>query len=117
AWTAGCAPWTERRSEMGLLGILTLLYAGILVLALAISLVTIWVYLLRIAGSLRGVCACLEQARDATEPLNERMERFHEDCVAGEPELTEATDRLIRAVQGDQAESVEERADLLTQYH
>ncbi len=54
---------------MSLLVILTLIYVAILVLALAVSLIAIWVYLLRISHRMREIRTALFTVQTLTEPL------------------------------------------------
>jgi hypothetical protein len=59
---------------MGLLRTLTLIYAGVLVTALAVVLTTITVYLWRISGALADARAALALVRDRTAPLRQHLE-------------------------------------------
>jgi HAMP domain-containing protein len=58
---------------MELLRTLTLIYAAVLVLALAVSLVAIWVYLRRTAHRLAEARAALAAAQRETAPLEELL--------------------------------------------
>ena len=59
---------------MRLLTWLTVIYAVVLVLALAVSLITIFFYLWRIGSALAEVKRGLIQARDNTAPLQGHLE-------------------------------------------
>lgn len=54
---------------MSLLVVLTLIYVAVLVLALAVSLIAIWVYLLRISHRMREIRTALAAVQTLTEPL------------------------------------------------
>jgi hypothetical protein len=58
---------------MALLRVLTLVYAGVLVAALATALIVIAVYLWRIARVLGDVRAALGEVRDRTAPLRQHL--------------------------------------------
>jgi hypothetical protein len=59
---------------MALLRTLTLVYAGVLVAALATALAVIAVYLWRIAFVLGDVRTALGEVRDRTKPLRQHLE-------------------------------------------
>lgn len=86
---------------MRLLRTLTLIYAVVLVLALAVSLIAILVQLLRIDARMREVRTALEEVRDETEPLAERIGQLQEvtagvsaDVTAAESGFAGAADQL-----------------------
>ena len=58
---------------MALLRVLTLVYAGVLVTALATALIVIAVYLWRIALVLGDVRTALGEVRDRTAPLRQHL--------------------------------------------
>ncbi len=76
---------------------LSWMYAAVLVLALAASLIAILVYLWRIANSLGEARAALEAVRDETAPLNEPLEQLRGASGGGAEELSEARESLARA--------------------
>lgn len=59
---------------MRILTWLTVIYLVVLVLALAVSLITIFVYLWRIGSALAAVKSALAEARDNTAPLAGHLE-------------------------------------------
>lgn len=63
---------------MELLRTLTLIYAAVLVLALAASLITIWLYLRRIGGVLEDVRAALGATQRETAPMESLFEPLGE---------------------------------------
>jgi methyl-accepting chemotaxis protein len=81
---------------MDLLRILTLIYAVVLVLALAVSLIIIWMYLRRIAGSLSQTRATLESVGDTTRSLDDHFQRLQDESVGASAALIEALGRLRR---------------------
>ncbi|MCA1607189.1 MAG: hypothetical protein LC775_17370 [Acidobacteria bacterium] len=62
---------------MRLLTWLTVIYAVVLVLALAVSLITIFVYLWRIGSALAEVKLALTKARENTAPLQGHLETIN----------------------------------------
>jgi hypothetical protein len=86
---------------VALLRTLTLIYAGVLVAALAGSLALIAVYLWRIARVLRGVQLALATVRDRTAPIRQHLEplaaltkRHVEEFGAAATALDEARQHL-----------------------
>lgn len=81
---------------MRLLTVLTLIYAAVLVLALAATLTLIAVYLWRIARALHDTLAALGQVRDRTAPLQQHLAPL--GALAGAPlqEIADAADTLAR---------------------
>ena len=80
-----------------ILVVLTVLYAAVLVAALATTLITIAVYLWRIAATLERVRHALAEVRERTAPLHQDLEgvsRLTEDHVE---EFEQATMALERA--------------------
>jgi hypothetical protein len=75
---------------MELLRLLTLVYAGVLVAALAISLIIILIHLWRIARVLGSVDAALREALNATHPLESLLGRLDEHVTAAHDSLGEA---------------------------
>jgi hypothetical protein len=76
---------------------LTWIYAAVLVLALAASLIAILVYLWRIASSLGKARAALEAVRDETAPLSEPLEQLRDVSGGAAEELSKARESLARA--------------------
>lgn len=76
---------------------LTLIYAGVLVLALAVSLTAIWISLRRIAAALADARAALVTVGRETEPLGPYLEPLREAFEGGAGELVEARTRLAGA--------------------
>ena len=87
--------------------ILTRLYAVVLVLALAASLIAILVYLWRISGALGKARAALEAVRDETVPLGEPLEQLRGASGGAAEELSKARESLARA--DDRLEALLER--------
>lgn len=73
---------------------LTLVYTVVLVVALALSLIAIWIYLRRIGASLAKVQRALETARAETGPLGEHLGRLQEVSEASAEALENASQRL-----------------------
>jgi HAMP domain-containing protein len=73
-----------------ILRIATLVYVAVLVLALAASLIAIWVWLLRIGRALGQVQDVLAQVAVSTRPLKVYFEPFDEATRAAEEELERA---------------------------
>ena len=67
---------------MELLRILTLIYVAVLVLALAASLIAIWIYLRRIGGALGEVRVALAAAARESAPLESHIQPLRD--IAGE---------------------------------
>lgn len=86
---------------------LTWIYAAVLVLALATSLIAILVYLWRIAGALGKARAALEAVRDETAPLSEPIEQLRDASGGAAEELSRARVSLARA--DDRLEALLER--------
>lgn len=88
---------------MELLRLLTLVYAGVLVAALAVSLIIILIHLWRIARVLARVDAALRAALNATHPLETLLGRLDEHVTAAHDSLCEAaacTEDADRALAG-----------------
>ncbi len=75
---------------MTLLTVLTLIYAVVLVAALAASLIAILVYLRRIAAVLGEAREALAAVDRETEPLASQIQPLH-DAVAGSAQEIETT--------------------------
>lgn len=75
---------------MELLRLLTLGYAAVLVIALAASLIAIWVYLRRIGAALAGAREALARVAGETEPLCSHLEPFADVCGEAEQEFSAA---------------------------
>lgn len=75
---------------MEILRLVTLIYAGVLVLALAASLIAIWIWLLRIGRALGQVETVLAGAADKVRPLERYFDRFEECTDRAEEELESA---------------------------
>lgn len=82
---------------MELLRTLTLVYAGVLVAALAASLITILVYLWRIGSVLGDTREALRVVVDRTRPLPVHLEPLRALRSADAAALEEAADALHRA--------------------
>jgi hypothetical protein len=82
---------------MTLLTWLTLIYAVVLVLALAVTLVTICVYLWRIGAALGEARSALEAVARQTEPLERHVAVLGEPVEATRAGLAEAASRLAAA--------------------
>lgn len=89
---------------MTVLTILTAIYFGVLVVALAASLIGIWVFLRRISAALADVAEALTAVREATAPLQVHLERLQQPCAGAAEELAQAEKMLTRAE--EPAESV-----------
>ncbi len=76
---------------------LTWIYAAVLVLALAASLIAILVHLWRIAGALGEAHAALEAVRDETAPLSEPLEHLQGASIGAAEELSKAQESFARA--------------------
>ena len=94
-------------SGISLLTLLTLIYAAILVAALAIALIAIAVYLWRIAATLGRVRSALADVGDRTMPLRENLDGVSKLTEHHVEEFEEATTALERAA------GVPNEADLL----
>ncbi len=86
---------------MQLLTWLTVIYAVVLVLALAASLITIFVYLWRIGSALAEVRGALDQAKANTAPLENHIETVNrglanvrDELKAGDEHLSAVDDSL-----------------------
>ncbi|HYY44087.1 MAG TPA: hypothetical protein VE975_02740 [Actinomycetota bacterium] len=86
---------------------LTWIYAAVLVLALAASLIAILVYLWRISGALEKARAALEAVRDETDVLKEPLEQLQGASGGAADELSKARVSLTRA--DDRLEALLER--------
>jgi uncharacterized protein YoxC len=82
---------------MQLLTILTLIYAAVLVVALAASLITILVYLRRIATTLGEAHAALAAVRKETEPLAQHLQPVHDAIADSAQELAHAQQQIDAA--------------------
>ncbi len=89
------------------LKVLTWIYAAVLVLALAASLVAILGYLRRISGALGEARAALEKVGDETAPLGEPIEQLRDASGGVMEELSRARVNLARA--DDRLEALLER--------
>lgn len=85
---------------MELLRILTLVYAGILVAALAVSLIAILVYLRRIAAVLADVQHALARAGSETEPFEAPLSSLEQAADETSAALQEAGTDLSHADEG-----------------
>ncbi len=86
---------------------LTWVYAAVLVLALATSLIAILVYLWRIASALGKARTALEAVGDETAPLSEPLEHLRDASSDTAEELSKARESLARA--DDRLEALLER--------
>lgn len=82
---------------MTVLTVLTLVYAGILVAALAASLITILVYLRRIGRTLGEAREALSEVAAASGPLQEPLERLEDELAAAADALEPGAEALERA--------------------
>ena len=82
---------------MKLLRTLTLIYTGVLVLAVAASGIAILVYLLRIAAALREVHEALATVAESTAPLAGPLTLVRDTSKQAAEDLTEVHARLARA--------------------
>lgn len=83
---------------MGLLRVLSLIYAGVLVTALAVVLITIAVYLWRIAGALADARSALALVRDRTAPLRHHLKGLEELTEENVRRVEDATTTIERAL-------------------
>lgn len=81
---------------MQLLTWLTVIYALVLVLALAVSLITIFVYLWRIGSALGKVKNALVEALDNTEPLQGHLEFVNAGLMGVADELQSSSVHFAR---------------------
>lgn len=95
---------------MELLRTLTLVYAGILTVALAASLIAILFYLLRIARALGGVKEELGRTAARTEPIRTLLEPLRDEAGAAGRALEHAEADLGRA--DARLDALAARADL-----
>jgi hypothetical protein len=79
---------------MELLRLLTLAYAAVLVLALASSLIAIWVYLRRIGSALGGAREALSRVAEETEPLDSHLQPLRDLSKEAEQEFWAAKTAL-----------------------
>ncbi|CAN5648993.1 hypothetical protein BH23GEM3_BH23GEM3_11420 [soil metagenome] len=91
---------------MELLRILTLIYAGVLILALAASLIAIWVLLRRTAGALAEAKRLLLRVEHQTAPLRDHIEPLRDGAGA----VAEALDTA-----GTQLEEADQRLSALAE--
>ena len=91
---------------MQLLTILSLIYAAILVLVLAASLIAILYYLWRVRSVLSGIGEALGQVRQETEPLQPHLEQLHNAVALTATQVTRARDAL-----GETGDDLIRRAD------
>jgi ABC-type transporter Mla subunit MlaD len=94
---------------MQLLTIITLIFAGILVLALAASLITILIYLIKISRSLGEVREVLDEVAKETEPLTPVIEEFDRLIDQASNEVAQAAG-LITEADESMEQAVEDKA-------
>lgn len=82
---------------MQVLLVLTLIYAAVLVLALAISLIAIWWQLRGVDRALDAARGSLEGVRDATQALDERLTPIGEPLLEALTEFQTAAQELSEA--------------------
>lgn len=75
---------------MEMLRLVTLIYVGVLVVALAASLIAIWIWLLRIGRALGQVETVLAGAANKVRPLERYFDRFEECTARAEDDLASA---------------------------
>ena len=83
---------------MAALRLLTLVYAGVLVAALAVVLMTIAFYLWRVAGALADARAALVLVRERTAPLRQHLQGLEELTIEHVQQVEEATTTIERAL-------------------
>jgi hypothetical protein len=83
---------------MALLRVLTLLYAGVLVAALAVVLISISFYLWRIAGALAEAWEALVLVCDRTAPLRQHLQGLERLTMDRVKRVEEATTTIEQAV-------------------
>lgn len=83
---------------MGLLRIITLVYAGVLVAALAASLVVIVAYLRRIGRKLGDVRASLELVQQQSAPLESYFSAVDEEAARIEKAALEIGSNMASAI-------------------
>ena len=93
---------------MRILTWLTVIYAGVLVLALAAALTTVCMLLWRISFTLSDVRRAIAAVADATEPLRRQLGPVEEAAAGAADSIGAARDALARGV-----EHVEARAGRL----
>lgn len=91
---------------MQLLTVLTLIYAGVLVLALAVSLIAIRLRLGAIDHALEGARASLGRVCAASEPLHDELAPIEERLKEALRSVNEAADELDGA-----HDAIEQRAE------
>jgi hypothetical protein len=84
---------------MALLRLLTLIYAGVLVAALAVVLITIMFYLWRVAGALADARAALVLVRERTAPLRQHLQGLEELTIEHVQQVEEATTTIEQALE------------------
>ncbi len=82
---------------MELLRIITLVYAGVLVLALAASLTAILIYLRKIASALGDTYDALARVEEGTRPLEDLLEPLNLALQGSITDLKETAARLKHA--------------------
>lgn len=85
---------------MTVLTVATLVYAAVLVLALAASLITILVYLVRVGRALGEVEEALADVTRESAPLREPLERFEQAVKDSAAEVTTAEQTMDEALRG-----------------
>lgn len=96
---------------IALLRVITIVYAAVLVLALAVVLSVIAIYLWRIAATLRRVGRALAEVRDRTAPLGQHLEgveKLTEARVSGFERVTSLIESSVGIY--DKANAFEEAA-------
>ncbi len=82
---------------MELLRIITLIYVGVLVLALAASLTAIWIYLRMVASALGDTYQALALVEERTRPLGELLQPLNPTLQGSIVNLKETAARLKHA--------------------
>lgn len=90
---------------MELLRVLTLIYAAVLVLALAASLLAVWIYLRRVSRALGNVREALEAARRETGPLEDWLRPLRDlfEETAAEMKAAECAMERVEEVVAERA--------------
>jgi uncharacterized protein YoxC len=94
---------------MQLLTILTLIYIGILILALAVSLIAIWVHLRRVDGALEEAAHALQEIGNKSEPLEGYMQKLLETWGEAAEDIQQAEAGLTGA--NEHLEALERRSE------
>jgi hypothetical protein len=81
---------------MALLRVLTLIWVAVLVLALAVSLTAIWIYLRRIGRSLGAVKGSLIDVEERTRPMKDHLAALKQEMEQACEPFCDAEQRVRR---------------------